>query len=406
MTLVLHLENAGEQRPVTGDRFTIGRAQENDWVLPDPEQHLSRQHCVIERRGAAYCVIDTSANGVFVNGESVPVGRGHERGLGHGDRLHLGSYVFAVAIEGMAEPAPTSERGRMFDPTHVPKAAAKEGSGRVFDHTWVGTREALGAADHRANPMGRSPDPRYQTPPEHRPVDLGKILPAADLFDAEAPKSPAPAPAPAAPKASPQRPAPEDPIAPAIARPSGSLFDSDDTDTPPATPEPVAREPRHEPLDASDPFALPDATPVPAASSPPAPEPAPPAPAASALPPESPLTSRADTTPQPPVAAPPPPAVEPPGPPAVPDTRLIEAFLEGAGLGTHAVAIDDPEAFMRDAGARVRELTEGLVQLLNARIVAAKENEGLVAHFATSLSGCFCKVHRSSDVAKRSSARN
>ena len=100
MRLVLHLENAGEQRAVTRDRFTIGRAQENDWVLPDPEQHLSRQHCVIERRGSVWCVVDTSANGVFVNGEPSPVGRGHERGLGHGDRLRLGSYVIGVAIEG------------------------------------------------------------------------------------------------------------------------------------------------------------------------------------------------------------------------------------------------------------------------------------------------------------------
>ena len=38
MRLVLHLENGGEQRAVTRDRFTIGRAQENDWVLPDPER--------------------------------------------------------------------------------------------------------------------------------------------------------------------------------------------------------------------------------------------------------------------------------------------------------------------------------------------------------------------------------
>jgi type VI secretion system FHA domain protein len=345
MNLILHLEIAGEQRPVTGDRFTIGRAQENDWVLPDPEQHLSRQHCVIERRGAAWCVVDTSANGVFVNGESVAVGRGHERGLGHGDRLHLGSYVITVAIEGMAKPAPVSERGRMFDPTHVPKAAAKQGAGRVFDHTWVGGREALGAADHRASPRGRSPDPRYQTPPEHRPVDVGKILPAADLFDSELPRDPpAPAtlpPGPAPQKPSPRRAAPEDVIATEIARPSRSLFDTGGPGTPPAVPEPGTPEPEHDQLDASDPFALAEVAPAPVAPSPPAPGPAP--------------------------SAPPPPAMEPAGAPEIPDTRLIEAFLEGAGLGAHAASIDDPEAFMRDAGARLRELTEGLVQLLNAR---------------------------------------
>lgn len=342
MNLILHLENAGEQRPVTGDRFTIGRAQENDWVLPDPEQHLSRQHCVIERRGAAWCVVDTSANGVFVNGEPVPVGRGHERGLGHGDRLQLGSYVIAVAIEGAAKPAPASERGRMFDPTHVPKATAKEGAGRVFDHTWVGGREALGAADHRASPIGRSPDPRYQTPPEHRPVDVGKILPAADLFDSEQPRDP-PAPATLPPgrapqEAAPQRAVAEGVVAAEIGGPGGSLFDSDGPGTPPALPDPAGPKPARDRLDASDPFALAEAAPAPVVSPPPAPP------------------------------APPPRAVEPPAAAAVlPDARLIEAFLEGAGLGTDAVSIDDPEAFMRNAGARLRELTEGLVQLLNAR---------------------------------------
>jgi type VI secretion system FHA domain protein len=315
-------------------------------VLPDPEQHLSRQHCVIERRGAAYCVVDTSSNGVFVNGESVPVGRGHERGLGHGDRLQLGSYVIAVTIEGVANPMPASERGRMFDPTHVPKAAAKQGAGRVFDHTWVGSREALGAADHRASPMGRSPDPRYQTPPEHRPVDIGKILPAADLFDSEQPGDPpAPGtlpPGPAPREASPPPAVPEDMAATESATPSESLFDTDGPGTPPAVPEPGTPEPERDQLDASDPFALAEVAPAPpVASSPPAPGPAP--------------------------STPPPLVVEPPGAPAVPDARLIEAFLEGAGLGASAVSIDDPKAFMRDAGARLRELTEGLVQLLNAR---------------------------------------
>ena len=336
MRLVLHLENGGEQRAVTRDRFTIGRAQENDWVLPDPEQHLSRQHCVIERRGSAWCVVDTSANGVFVNGEPSPVGRGRERGLGHGDRLQVGSYGFRVAIEGAAPAAPAPERGRMFDPTHVPKAAAKEGAGRVFDHTWVGNREALGAADHRGSPIGRSPDPRYQTPPEHRPVDLGRIVPEARLFDTEPPGEPPASPPPAAEAV---------PVGPP---PSASLFDGP-VDA--ATPEPFAAEP----TDIHDPFALRPA-PAPVAPPPAAVAP-PPVPPVQAPPPEPPAAAPSDAPPQP--------AVEPAS--DVSDTRLIEAFLEGAGLGAHGMPIDDPEAFMREAGARLRELTDGLVQLLNAR---------------------------------------
>jgi type VI secretion system FHA domain protein len=49
------------------------------------------------------------------------------------------------------------------------------------------------------------------------------------------------------------------------------------------------------------------------------------------------------------------------------DTRLVEAFLAGAGLDATTLSIDDPEAFMQAAGARLRDMAEGLVQLLNAR---------------------------------------
>jgi type VI secretion system FHA domain protein len=305
MSLILQLEG-GEQRPMTGARFTIGRAQENDWVLPDPDQHLSRQHCVIERRGATYCVVDTSSNGVFVNGEATPVGRGSERRLGHGDRLQLGSYVIAVALEGAAL-APAPERGKMFDPTHLPKAAPKEGAGRVFDGTWVGSREELGRADHRVTPTGR-PDPRFQTSPDHRPVDLGKIVPEAGLFDSG--------------------PAPETPAPGAVGEPG--LFDSGEE-----APAPEASQAAEPGVDPLDPFAV-----APAAAPPAAPEPE---------------------------VAPPPPEVVAPPPVPAPDRRLLEAFLEGAGLGADVLAIEDEEAFMRAAGARLRELTEGLVQLLAAR---------------------------------------
>jgi type VI secretion system FHA domain protein len=319
MRLILHLESAGEQRPVTGDRFTVGRARENDWVLPDPDHHLSRQHCVIERRGDGFCVVDTSSNGVFVNGETAPLGRGHERGLGQGDRLQLGSHTIRVEIEGAAAPARPPERGKMFDPTHVPKAPPKEDAGRVFDHTWIGRRD-LGPADHTAAHSAR-PDPRFQTPPEHRPVDLGRIeQEPSDLFDSE---HPAPAP--------PEAPPPPD-------HAEAGLFDSDGPGEAPALPQ------KPDPL---DPFASAGPALAPAASPPPAPQPTPtPAaavPAAPAMPPE------------------------PPRAPEAPDTRLIEAFLAGAGLDPNAVPVDDPETFMRAAGARLRELTEGLVQLLNAR---------------------------------------
>jgi type VI secretion system protein len=345
MRLILHLEGAGEQRPVMRDRFTIGRAQENDWVLPDPEQHLSRQHCVIERRGEAFCVVDTSSNGVFVNSESAPLGRGHERSLAHGDHLRLGTYAIRVELEGAVASEPMQARGKLFDPTHVPKAATKEDAGAVFDHTWVG-RSELGPADHRVSPTAK-PDLRFQTPPEHRPVDLGKIAPAPQLFDTPKPAAPIPE--------------------PSSDRGAGSLFDSAGPEEQPVEPAPPPAEPDE--LDPFDPFAAaapveaPPAPPPASSSTPAARVEAPPAPPPAPQPAPSSAHAVPDVSPAPPAAA----AEQFSQAVDVLDTRLVEAFLAGAGLDAATLSIDDPEAFMRAAGARLRDMTEGLVQLLNAR---------------------------------------
>jgi type VI secretion system FHA domain protein len=87
-------------REVRGERITIGRASDNDWVLPDPEKKLSRHHCTIEPRGAGYFLIDTSANGVFVNHGEDPLGRGRIQLLQDATTLTLGDYEIAIEIDG------------------------------------------------------------------------------------------------------------------------------------------------------------------------------------------------------------------------------------------------------------------------------------------------------------------
>lgn len=47
--------------------IVIGRSTENDVVLPDPHRNVSRRHCLIEREGDRWWLIDEgSANGTFV----------------------------------------------------------------------------------------------------------------------------------------------------------------------------------------------------------------------------------------------------------------------------------------------------------------------------------------------------
>ena len=78
---------------------TIGRSLQNDWILPDPDRFISGRHAVIDFKGGIYYLADTSSNGVYVNNEMEPIGKGNPRRLFDGDRLRLGDFEIQVAIE-------------------------------------------------------------------------------------------------------------------------------------------------------------------------------------------------------------------------------------------------------------------------------------------------------------------
>ena len=107
LALLRHPEGASpETRHVVRGPFGIGRGPENDWVLADPDRHLSKRHCVLSWQGEFWQVSDLSTNGTFINGESAPIGPGQVRDLRDGDRLRLGGYEMAVQIAvPVAEPA-------------------------------------------------------------------------------------------------------------------------------------------------------------------------------------------------------------------------------------------------------------------------------------------------------------
>jgi type VI secretion system FHA domain protein len=81
---------------------TVGRADTNQLVLPDPERTISRVHARIVCRGGRYAVVDNGSNPISVNGQ--PVGAGREHPLGPGDRLSIGGYVITVS-EAAAAPS-------------------------------------------------------------------------------------------------------------------------------------------------------------------------------------------------------------------------------------------------------------------------------------------------------------
>ncbi|TWB65584.1 FHA domain protein [Nitrospirillum amazonense] len=105
MALVLRVLSAGdcsisegETRVCDGASFTIGRGAENDWVVNDPQRHLSKQHCRIELRGQTYFVTDTSTNGVYVGGAAAPLGRGNSQPVNDGDVINLGPCTLRLEI--------------------------------------------------------------------------------------------------------------------------------------------------------------------------------------------------------------------------------------------------------------------------------------------------------------------
>jgi type VI secretion system FHA domain protein len=77
---------------------SIGRSPDNDWVLPDDSRYVSSRHAMIDYQGGAYYLVDTSRNGVYVNGADTPVGKGHPQRLFDGDRLWIGEFEIAVDI--------------------------------------------------------------------------------------------------------------------------------------------------------------------------------------------------------------------------------------------------------------------------------------------------------------------
>ncbi|MBR0642586.1 type VI secretion system-associated FHA domain protein, partial [Plastoroseomonas hellenica] len=91
-----------EQRRVPGGDYRIGRGADCDWVLPDPDRLLSKQHCVLEFRSGGWEVRDTSTNGVFVNHAAAPVGREQSAVLHDGDRIRLGAYEIEIRVEQAA----------------------------------------------------------------------------------------------------------------------------------------------------------------------------------------------------------------------------------------------------------------------------------------------------------------
>ncbi len=79
--------------------ITIGRAANNDWVLPDPERLVSSRHCVIQSKNGQYYLTDDSTNGVELVCAGIRLRRGNSEPLMDGEVIRIGEYEIQARID-------------------------------------------------------------------------------------------------------------------------------------------------------------------------------------------------------------------------------------------------------------------------------------------------------------------
>ncbi|WP_313474773.1 type VI secretion system-associated FHA domain protein TagH [Agrobacterium pusense] len=320
--------------------LTIGRGEENDLALPDPDRQLSKRHCVVEERNGDYVIIDISTNGTFLNYGTERLGS-IPTPLNHGDVIQLGSFELTVEIAAAAHNAQAAQPLPPAEESVIAPAAS------------AGARPDLGL-DNLLSGM---------ITPGHDPLDdlLGSAAPVAGTpswNSSPLPGNPLPAaappgsdsflgeaywPAPQGASISDHRPTSQDHFAAPIVQPSAIPDDWDDLFAPPPQQTPQQAPSQSAPL---------PAPPAPAAfgSSPAAPAFAPPPPAGSVS-----LTPpQVDTVSQ---------------RPASPMTNdpAARAFLSGAGAGHLDIPAAELEEIMGRLGGVFAAMVTGMREILMTR---------------------------------------
>lgn len=88
---------------------SIGRADHCDLQLIDDSNHISKIHALIHFRDDMYFITDVSTNGVFVNGETVPIGKGNTKQILQGEKIQIGGYVIQASLGDTADKLTTAD---------------------------------------------------------------------------------------------------------------------------------------------------------------------------------------------------------------------------------------------------------------------------------------------------------
>ena len=85
-----------QERVFQGGTLVIGRGDDADWQLNDPDMFVSRRHCIISDESGAPTVTDTSSGGLFIDNAANPVGTGNSVPVDAGMQLRIGDFVIRV----------------------------------------------------------------------------------------------------------------------------------------------------------------------------------------------------------------------------------------------------------------------------------------------------------------------
>ena len=202
--MTCQLEIVSEHRDIVGDDAirifrdeggSIGRSLQNDWILPDPDRYISGRHATIDYKGGIYYLIDTSTNGVYVNGDCEPVGKGNPRRLFDGDVLRFGDFEINVSIdagESLAMPLDDEPKSKVAEhvASLVPDDSLKTGVQLLDEDEMTGDEEFQSALFGGLTDSGdveratEVVEEKIEAPKYHIPKELAESdLVATDLID-------------------------------------------------------------------------------------------------------------------------------------------------------------------------------------------------------------------------------
>ena len=94
------------------DGGTIGRAATSTMMLSDFSRTVSGTHVILIKSPSGYRVVDTSTNGLYINGAREPLGLQNQAALNDGDVLDVGGYRLLVSC---FEPSEAQEKQSPLD---------------------------------------------------------------------------------------------------------------------------------------------------------------------------------------------------------------------------------------------------------------------------------------------------